>query len=142
MRIDEIPYTDPDANIHTKVRVYWDILVVKMPGLARWRTIIPVERMTFLDGKPIPGGMLKTFCVLRYSSYWSLYDARQGLASSNPIQASQIIVEPIRAIKEYPSQNVSMFFQAWTSREYGIGVSKSALIPDPRHPGRSISKVY
>ncbi len=118
--------------------IVWDIVVTKLTGLERWRFLVIVDHLRTSDGRFFPSGRINVFVAVKPSGFHSSFDARQGLISADPIRASQVEAEPLRAV-EQPSGDVSVFFNAWTTDKVPKGVTRAALIPHPTIPGRMIA---
>lgn len=129
MKVNEIPYQDADARVHTTVKVYWDEGITKLSGLVRWRYLIIVDHLEFPDGSRVKASDgFKVFAQLKYSAFHSMFDARQGLVSDNPISASQIVSVPLRAARDATRQ-VSIFFSTWNTSNKDPAWSVAVLGP-------------
>jgi len=124
---DIVPYHDAHSNFRSTVRVCYDIQVTKLAGLERWRFIVPILRIAFLDGTPVRSdGMLKSFVRLKYSQQRSMFDARQAFISYSPVKASRVEVSAERVIRE-ENGDVAVFFTSFTDTEPGKGMSKATV---------------
>jgi hypothetical protein len=127
LHCEEVPYYDGQTNTRTRVRVVFDIVVTKLAGLERWRFIVPIHRIEFLDHTPVRfDGMLKTFVRLKYSQQHSMFDARQAFISYSPVKASHVEVTAERVSKE-ENGDLVVFFTSFTDTEPGLGMSKATV---------------
>lgn len=125
----EVPLYDGRNNTRDRVRVFYDIQIVKLAGSERWRFIVPIIRIEYLNGLAVrSNGQVKTFVRLKYSQQHSMFDARQAFIGNSPIKVSSIDVTADRVNIEENGE-VAVFFQAFNTNDVGLGMSKAAVIP-------------
>lgn len=137
-RESTVPYANLDTGQRGTAKVVWDIVVTKLSGLARWRFIVPIDHVVLSDGRFVPGTRINVFVLLKFASFHSLFDARQGLISSDPMRASQVEAEAER-VEEQFSGTISVFFKAFTTDKTPKGAQRQNLVIDPTNPTRAIA---
>lgn len=121
MRVDDITFTDQDGTRPT-VTVSWDIVITRLSG-NRWRVLFPVSSIIYKKtGKSIKGDLLKTFVRLKSAAFHTAFDVRQGFISTDPIRISQIEGNLVSVKKEVFSNQVAVFFEAFTTDKSPKGV--------------------
>ena len=129
MNSSVIPYADADLRILEDIRIFWDDAVAKLAGCERWRYVILVDHLEHMDGSHVqtPDGY-RVFAQLKFGTFHSLYDARQGLTAHSPMEASQIVSVPLRVVRD-STRMVSIFFSTNSISPGTPGVSVAYIVP-------------
>ena len=137
MRQNTIPFAE--GELRTNVTITWDVQIVKLAGLNRWRFIVPVFSLRFMDGTPV-SGYYKTFVHFKNASFLSIaFDVRLGWVTNNPFSASAVEVFADRAHRDNFSGELSILFKAFGSQCAPLGVQKDRLKRDPKNKMRAIA---